>query len=343
MSFIYEKNLTDKIFTILTGDNIKCAVAFWGDSFVQERMPLLKGAKILCNIDMGGTNPKALRALGAPDADNIRYDKALHAKVYISSLGAIVCSANASNNGVGTGGKSAQLCEAGHFYETESADYRAVVMWFHRKFDSAQRVLEDDLKQAERLFIQGWRPSVPITPPGSMFQYLRDDQQRAPNAQLFPENVGFIFSHDEPTASEITDSRQKAYDQVGKSGEIDIKKIPDDWIFVDWSADQIENWPRTFISIHLVKDKKGFLKIGNINVGSLEWCDKENGNIFCKDAGITVRSLFANGTNAASIKSKDSTLAAKLFKARSVNGGLVFHDAKKLIDAILEQGFSVPA
>ncbi len=50
---------------------------------------------------MGGSNPKELRALGAPDNRRIKHLRGLHAKVYLSNKGLITNSANASNNGIG--------------------------------------------------------------------------------------------------------------------------------------------------------------------------------------------------------------------------------------------------
>lgn len=100
--FIAGSDLADAIRDVLGGNNVRCAVAFWGTG-AEALLDQATGdqPRIICDVTLGGTSPNALRALGAPENDRLRYVPSLHAKVYISDRGAIVGSANASQNGVG--------------------------------------------------------------------------------------------------------------------------------------------------------------------------------------------------------------------------------------------------
>ena len=152
--FLYGDQLSQKIREIFRGENVRCAVAFWGRDAVKE----LFGTDVLerddvhvvCDLSMGGTNPATLRAFGAPDNQNIRFHDGLHAKVFLSENGAIVGSANASNNGIGFMEGDAPLTEAGIFIEVNSEPWQKASEWFKALFsDRAQTVDTDALNAAQ--------------------------------------------------------------------------------------------------------------------------------------------------------------------------------------------------
>lgn len=132
--FLAGDDLSQKIKEVVRGANARCAVAFWGKDAVKELFgpePFeWSDVRIVCDLSMGGTNPATLRALGAPENSNIRYRDGLHAKVFLSDKGAIVGSANASNNGIGFTGGNAQLLEAGTYHSQDSDTWRAIRGWF---------------------------------------------------------------------------------------------------------------------------------------------------------------------------------------------------------------------
>ncbi|MCC5958737.1 MAG: phospholipase D family protein [Rhodobacteraceae bacterium] len=132
--FLQGAVLSQKIREVVKGKNARCAVAFWGKDAEKELFgpgPLeWSNVQIVCDLSMGGTNPATLRALGAPDNPNIRYLDGLHAKVFMSDLGAVVGSANASNNGIGFMGGNAQLLEAGTYFGPDSDSCRTISDWF---------------------------------------------------------------------------------------------------------------------------------------------------------------------------------------------------------------------
>ncbi len=105
VEFLSERKLSDRIKEVCEGDDLKAAVAFIGEGSA-EALFKNTGAKIICDISMASTNPKELKKLNAPKNKNIRHIKALHTKVYLSKKGVVVCSANASENGVGFVGEA---------------------------------------------------------------------------------------------------------------------------------------------------------------------------------------------------------------------------------------------
>ncbi|MDE2116075.1 MAG: phospholipase D family protein, partial [Hyphomicrobiales bacterium] len=98
--FLAETFLSEKIRDLLSGGNIRCAVAFWGEGanklLLERSGKFSTDARIVCDVSMGSTSPNELEALRAPNNPNLRYLNGLHAKVYISDKGSVVTSANMS-------------------------------------------------------------------------------------------------------------------------------------------------------------------------------------------------------------------------------------------------------
>lgn len=82
------------------------AVAFWGAG-ASDRLRPMSGGRILCDLGSGACNPSEIRAL-IKRGYEVRTRDGMHAKVYLSSSAAIVCSANASANGLGLEGNEVQ-------------------------------------------------------------------------------------------------------------------------------------------------------------------------------------------------------------------------------------------
>lgn len=124
-----------------------CAVAFWGVG-AQE---LLRGVahdniKIICNLNSGSTNPYVIESL---PRHQVRQHDLLHAKVYIGDNSAVVCSANASANGLGLEGK-----EQGTWIEAglPTNDIVDIILWFNSLWAESQEILDDDLQRAKELW-----------------------------------------------------------------------------------------------------------------------------------------------------------------------------------------------
>src|ERR1700722_20527201 len=104
MRLLSGTNLRESITRVSRGQNVCCAVAFWGRGASDLVGPLLaRNVRLICNLKMGGTNPEPIVELINSGAVVQQVDR-LHAKVYIGDDLAVVTSANASINGLGLEG-----------------------------------------------------------------------------------------------------------------------------------------------------------------------------------------------------------------------------------------------
>jgi hypothetical protein len=126
---------------------VKLAVAFWGAGADYK----LQGAcHVICDLESGACNPAVIRTLRKRDNCVVLKLSGLHAKVVISSSGAVVSSANMSTNGLGAEGADASATlEAGYFVSAKHLDYKSIVTWFDDVWDQATDITELDLAKAK--------------------------------------------------------------------------------------------------------------------------------------------------------------------------------------------------
>lgn len=147
--FLTDDALTKAIREIVSGNDVKCAVAFWGDHRFEIGDARTENWQIVCDIHMGSTSPQALRKLGAPDNVNLKHLKNIHSKVYISDKGVVIGSANASAGGLSFDGKPARLLEAGTFHKPNGKTWCEASEWFAGIFSLADQVNDAALQEAE--------------------------------------------------------------------------------------------------------------------------------------------------------------------------------------------------
>ncbi|MGK5083737.1 phospholipase D family protein [Bdellovibrionota bacterium FG-1] len=130
------------------------AVAYIGRS-ASKALPKHK-VTLLCNFDSMGTNPEEILTLKKKHF-RVRKIKNLHAKVYCSSRGAIVGSANLSTNGLELyEGVPAALIEAAVFISPDEPAYRKIRQWCKTKEKQSQSISSAELKKK----IAWWRAIV---------------------------------------------------------------------------------------------------------------------------------------------------------------------------------------
>jgi HKD family nuclease len=124
-------------------NNLKCAVAFWGD----EALNLLENAntkvKIICNLESGATNPYVISKLLDNGNIDIKTHKQLHAKVYWSPTTAIVGSTNVSSNGLGLEGEELTGWIEASILIKEDDINKAIETWFDNLFINSDKI--DDI------------------------------------------------------------------------------------------------------------------------------------------------------------------------------------------------------
>ncbi len=198
--FLDDDQVGAEIQRLTRGAHLRCAVAFWGNgasTSLFEGSPS-SNAHLVCDISLGGSNPMELRSLGAPNNVNLRYLRGLHAKVYISELGLITSSANASNHGIGFF-ETERLVEAGTFHHPDSTAYKQAADWFERIWKLSSQIDSAALELAD----ERWRRRSRIYTPPPNREPLPDsllDVVAADPGRF--RGVGFVFASGRATVEQ---------------------------------------------------------------------------------------------------------------------------------------------
>jgi len=186
--FLSGPELSNRIRKVCDATDVDCAVAFWGVGMKSQLFPRWGhgNIRIVCDISMGATCRAALGELGAPSNENLKVHEGIHSKIYLSALGAVIGSPNASDNGVGRkAGESGNLLEAGVFCPAGSKAYVEAARWFEARFCAAPMVGQAELLSApERsgeLRPRGSRTKLASL---SLLHRLKDFPQNFPGIQI---------------------------------------------------------------------------------------------------------------------------------------------------------------
>ena len=221
--FLSGDALSKAIQAIAEEDGAKMAVAFWGvgsDKWVSGA-----NAKVIANLQMGGTNPSALRKVQA----EIRQCSTLHAKVYIGCDRAIICSANASINGLALEGlQQAGWVEAGVLVY----DLTRVSEWFEDLWNNGSRhISAADWKEAERR----WKlRSTSYKPSAASFANFDPDASNLPLITYDVEG-GWVVNEDAVEAAiEVKGpvAKRRVLKGLWITNPEDGQILADKWVFV---------------------------------------------------------------------------------------------------------------
>lgn len=253
--FLDDKQLGPAITSLLSGGDVRCAVAFWGDGAKKALFPAKSAAqraRIICDISMGGTNPAELKKLGAPTNSKLQHVKGLHAKVYISDRGAIICSANASNRGIGFL-EVAHLTEVGTFHASKSKAYTEISAWFEELSGKAKALGPKALKEAERNWAKrpkggGHLSGLGTADPASLLHAV------VANPSAY-RGVGFVFSSGQASPDDVTEAAQLliALDDerptkvLSQQKRRQLKAWDHRNLFTGWPDADARAWPKVFI------------------------------------------------------------------------------------------------
>jgi len=250
--FLTGAELSKKIQDICQSDNVRCIVAFWGDGAKEylfgDSVP--KGTKIICDLSMGATNPTELRGMGAPDPSKIRHVQGMHSKVYISDIGVVVSSANASKNALSFGTNGQGHLEAGVFHGENTEVFKKCKDWFSGIWKSAKPVTEADLKSAETEWnSRKWARNIAHPAPDLRKTTLFQMVVKQPEAF---NGIDFLFSNalaDRETVQaglEIMNGEEPSPIEVNNA----MKGAFDGWEL------SFENWPERFICVYRSRKNK---------------------------------------------------------------------------------------
>lgn len=336
--FLSDAKLSAAIRRIVGGRKARCAVAFWGKGAESlfGRGGMLGDARIICDVSLGGTNPATLAALGAPGNPRLKRLDGLHAKVYLSELGMIACSANASAGGIGIDGP-ALLSEAGVLHAPGSAAFAEAVRWFERLWRRSEQVDEDAIALAK----SRWHPV-----PG---QSAKLDAARNPRSLLDAilanparfRGVGFVLSrgtstvdHRDATATAlIAEDNARAKQLLSWQERSAIKRWSVSDVFSEWGVADIDAWPRRFICAHL--GGRGGLTYWFYERAHTVITDEAEGMVLARKAGALRRSLgLAHGT--AAMAAADASRLRALYAHIAEDGHRLLETPEKLADLLMQ-------
>ena len=138
MDFLDHTQINEALSRLHGDRRLYCAVAFWGNGAAAHLgLPRAgQDLRIICNLAMGGTNPREIKRLQKFGAE-VRHLERLHAKVYIGDSEMIVGSANVSANGLGfEAGAQANWIEAATLGPLQPR----TLEWFNILWDVAKKV-----------------------------------------------------------------------------------------------------------------------------------------------------------------------------------------------------------
>lgn len=322
-AFLSGSELSARVRALLQAEEPRCAVAFWGNGAAKELFSgdsSAHGAKIVCDVSMGGTHPDALKALGAPKNPNLKHLVGLHAKVYLSRNGLVVTSANASNNGLGFGGNSPSHVEAGVAYDAASTAWHSASEWFNRLFEEAETVNDAAVFWAERT----WRPDRVTVQPriGSLIDAVRLAPERFSDIAFYFEKVPL----QEAEAKQIRDSSlaQPAF----RSKQKVILDTPTGEIFSGLSKREVSDTPQYLLEFW--QSGTGRLRIFARHA---ELRDVENGVIYTIRCERRLRNILSGNLPSLKEASKlDGEIANMLLVKR--RWGTRFLSAAGLVEAL---------
>lgn len=241
-TFLTGRKLAKRILEVTGGKNVSCAVAYLGSTKVLSNVG--RDARILCNIDSGSTSGDALKAYGAPKNKKLKHSQRFHAKVYMSDVGVVIGSANATLNGLGSAGRAPVLLEAGTFHKPTSKVWRQAVHWFDEIYDSSDLVDQACLEWADRIF----RPSRTASCPSGATNSILD--QIVTDPEFFQmRGIGFNICNSSVSKSERLTAANDSAVEVGNPDLEEILLGFKDRTFVGWEED-IPTLPSRFVQFY---------------------------------------------------------------------------------------------
>jgi len=320
VDFLFSDDLAARVHDVVSGDDVRCAVAFWGkgaNASLFGRGAVPRGVHIVCDVSMGGTSVEALEELGAPRSKKLRHVVGLHAKVYISSTGMVVSSANASAAGLYFGDHSRRHIEAGTFHPSGSKAWADACTWFNDLYKGAHKVDKPALEWAKKVF----RPPVEGGPlgaprPGSLLDAVR----AAPDKFA---GIGFVFVSKPNSAQELASAVAAARAKGGAIDDWDTKHV-----FTGWDKSDVDIWPTSFIEFWIPREKLTI--VGHLAQLHLP----DEGAILAASGWRQIAKIINEPLpTKAAIEKTDAALAKLILGER---GGILFANARALAQRLAE-------
>lgn len=341
ISFLSGAQLGSAIAEVVGGSEVRCAVAFWGTGAVEHLFGsgmAASKARIICDLSLGATNPDELRQLGAPANRRLRQIERLHAKVYLSKRGAVVCSANASNNGIGFN-DVAGLVEAGVRLAPGTPAYEEARAWLRRLWRRAEIVDQSALDRATTTWNRragSHKTPLPVSAlpsAPSLFSTVAANPARY-------RGIGFVFTTGRATIAERDEAcealdRRDAALPVSLLSRDDRRKLRE-WnvgdLFTGWSESDLDAWPRRFVCIHRPRRRASYWfyrRAHDILV------DTNRGAVFAeRPQGLRQALGFSHGREA--MLATDGPMLERLFALCEKRGHWLCENGEALLELVDE-------
>jgi hypothetical protein len=212
MQFVDGPGAEKKIQALLTrAKRVRIAVAYWGAGAV-ERLGVegvgTEDVEVVCDVRSGGSNPTEVERLrDILGEKRVMTCDRLHAKVWITDLGAVIGSSNASANGLGhESDETIGLIEANIFVDDASA-LAVLERWFEQTVKPESRaVTAADLERARQLR-KARRRDRPVPDARSVFEALQVD----PLSLVGRDFLVWVYPHEDVSnwASDQLEAAQK--------------------------------------------------------------------------------------------------------------------------------------
>ncbi|MCZ4365517.1 hypothetical protein [Sulfitobacter dubius] len=258
------------------------------------------GLRVVCDLRMGMTVQKALRIGGAPNNKRLRHlpDQQMHAKIYASDNGVVVCSANASRAAL----SSVDRIEDGVWLPPDDEAYRKAKKTFEKRYEKAVRVDADALAEAPEHLAAHGAAAIDLGNSPTLLQLLRHDPEAF-------KGIRFVFSNEDVTDAVKAAVKAVMEEEVARDGSAakdgGAGPLQYDY-FSNWDKKETD-WPGLFISVYR----------------------RSNGSIVL---GMRRHLRFIPGVSDGEGETEDVFVAAKV---RWNTGGAAFGDLRKL--ATVEQ------
>lgn len=313
--------LAQAIQFVTAGRGVRCAVAFWSENGIAEVFPsgVPADAKVLCDIWMGGTSEEALRKLSGVLGERLKHAPEMHAKVYISSAGVVIASANASKVAMVSDGRPGSRLEVGTFYRADSAVYEAATLLFKTHFKRGGEVGEKEFAIARRRFRPPLpKPTSPLS--GSLLDMVIADPRSF-------RSIGFVFTSTSSDEQDRARVRRLAREKGISQQEVRRYK---NGTFTGWGPREVKKWPSFFFEFYQPRKK--------LRVYARRLDHRFEDNVLANSdwVGMTDILAFSLPTRKA-IETADAVTALKF---RSDDGGRFFESGEKLVEWLRESSGS---
>lgn len=240
------EDLAAAIENVLAGEDVRCAVAFWGRGVEVLIRSVNRRPRIICDVTLGGTSPELLRALGAPTNACLRCIPRFHAKIYLSDRGAVIGSANASRNGLGID-RPPSLIEGGVQLGPDENAYCEAARWFETQWLLSEQVSESSVDLATTRFRPQGGYSQRQVRPGSLLDLIAADPDRFSDVSV----VLTGFSATDAVVDRVRATVKAANPEEGDA----IDALPNSGMFTGWETQELNRWRRMFIELWMPRKR----------------------------------------------------------------------------------------